>query len=508
MYDGRSKRTLALTVVVIVVAALPTLVFRFLPMTDLPQHVAIASILEHHSDPTYGFAQYYNVEWFHTPYVLPYALAVFVAKVLALSTAMRIVVFLSTIAYPLGLLAIMRASDKPAWFALFAVPLMFHRAFFWGFIAFDLSIGLSLAAYACVIGARRSLPRDVGFCVLTLASTFTHVYGLALLIGLVGLHAIFGGFRELKARPWPFVSVLVGVALWLWKSGESVGYGEVLSPPFVQRLVDLPRQILGGYADRSEGIILVVALGAWLLFVRPRERRPVELVAYAMAAGNLLLYFVLPQATLTAKFIHFRHAFLACALLPVCVSEAVLASRAFLRKAALGIAVGAATLNTWAHLMFFDTEARAFTPIVDALPPQPKIVSLMFDKNGLWMSTNPYMHFVAYAQAEKGGMITMTFPAVFWNLPVVMRKDAPVPKTATNFEWNLRFDDRAFGYFYDYAVVRILGPATPSTTAAFPFEQIVRSPPWYLYKRLTRPSPSSSPTPPAADQSAPAASGP
>lgn len=502
MDDGRSKGMLAVTLAVITIAALPTLVFRYLPMTDLPQHAAIASIWLHHGDPAYGFAQYYDVEWLHTPYVLPYALAVLFAKVVSLSTAMRIVVFLSSVAYPIGLLTIVRASNKPAWFALLGVPLMFNRAFFWGFVAFDLSIGFSLAAYACVIGSRRSLARDIGFCVLTLATTFTHVYGLALLIGLLGLHACFGGLRELKARPWPFVSVLAGTALWLWKSGESVGYGERISPPFVQRLVELPRQILGGYADRSEGIILIVALAVWLLFVRPREWRPVQRVAYAMAAGNLLLYFVLPQATLTAKFIHFRHAFLACALLPVCASEAALVARPFLRKAMFGIAVGAATVNTWGHLMLFDTEARAFTPILDALPQKPKIASLVFDKNGLWMATNPYMHFVAYAQAEKGGMITMSFPAVFWNLPVMMRSDAPVPKTPTNFEWSLRFDDRAFGYFYDYAVVRIQGPATPSTTDAFPFEQVLRSPPWYLYKRITRPSPSSLPTSPAADQSA------
>lgn len=508
MDDGRSKRTLVLTLVVIGVAALPTLVFRYLPMTDLPQHAAIASILDHHSDPVYGFAEYYDVDWFHTPYVLPYALAVLIANVSSLSIAMRIVVFLSTIAYPVGLLAVVRASGKPPWFALFGVPLMFHRAFFWGFISFDLSIGLSLAAYACVLGPRRSLAHDILFCVFSLATTFTHVYGLALLIGLVGLHACLGGFAELRARPWPFLSLLVGAGLWLWKSGEAVGYGERLSPPFVQRLVDLPRQILGGYADRSEGIILIVAVAAWLLFVRPRQLRPIERVAYAMAAGNLLLYFVLPQATLTAKFIHFRHAFLACALLPVCASEAALVARPFLRTATLGIGVGAAIVNTWGHLMLFDTEARSFTPIVDALPERPKIVSLVFDRNGLWMATNPYMHFVAYAQAEKGGMITMSFPAVFWNLPVLMRRDTPVPKTATNFEWTLRFDERAFGYFYDYAIVRIPGPATPSTTAEFPFEQIVRSPPWYLYKRITLPSPSSSPTSPTADQSRSPASSP
>jgi hypothetical protein len=91
-------------------------------------------------------------------------------------------------------------------------------------------------------------------------------------------------------------------------------------------------------------------------------------------------------------------------------------------------------------------------------------------------------------------MISMTFPAVFWNLPIEVRSDAPMPKTVENLEWNPSlFDDKKFGWFYDIALVRIPGKRKLSASAAFPFEMIASSPPWHLYRRvpITSPSPSS-----------------
>jgi hypothetical protein len=481
------------TIAIVILTALPALVLEYLPMTDLPQHIALASILAHHQDAAYGFEAYYSVEWFHTPYVLPYALAVALGNIMPLAVAMRIVVFLSIVAYPLGIVALLRAANKPVWFALLAIPIVYNRAFFWGFIAFELGIGLAIAAFACLVSEHKSRARDGLFALLTLAATFCHVYGLAFLVALTGLYAVVGGWASLRTRPWNLAPILIGIALWAWKSTAQSGYGVSYSPPLGLRVQELGRSILGGYQDRSELIILGLAFAGWLALAhatlpvtrdRIRALSPIERVAYLAFVGNLIAYFVLPQSTHTAKFIHFRHAFLALALLPLCASARSLAKASFLVRALPLIATTAAILNSWFHFILFDREARTFTPIVAALPNAPKVVSLVFERNGQWMATDPYLHFVAYAQAEKGGMISMTFPAVFWNLPAVMKPDAPVPKSPTNFEWQLQFDDSAFGYFYDYAIVRMPGERIPAATKNFPFDVIVRSPPWYLYQRV------------------------
>ncbi len=483
-----------LTVIAIVVACLPVLVLSYLPMTDLPQHLALASILENFDDAGFGFDAYYTVDWFHTPYVLTYVLAVGLSYVMPLAIAMKVVVFLSVIAYPLGVLALLRAARKPLWFALLAIPLIYHRSFFWGFINFGLGIGLALAAFACFVEPRKSWRSDVLQAVLTLAATFCHVYGLAMIGALVASYMIVGGLREVRARPWMVAPVLAGALLWVWKSSSSRGYGAYFSPPFSDRLRELPASILGGYADRSELVVIALCAAAWLALAWPtlptsrarlRGLQPVERVAYLCVAGNLVAYFVLPQATWTAKFIHFRHAFLACSMLPLLASTAALQRATLLVRALPAIAAAAAIANTWIHLAAFDREARAFDPIVASLPRTPKVISMIFDRNGAVMATDPYLHFAAYVQAEKGGLISMTFPEFFWNLPVERRPDSPAPPAPTGLEWSPgSYNETQFGYFYDFAIVRLPRGAAPRTSPAFPFEPIVESPPWYLYRRI------------------------
>lgn len=490
-----ARRNIAawLTVVAIVLLALPTLVFSYLPMTDLPQHLAVAAILDGHGDPATGFAEYYRVDWFRVPYVLVYALTVALTKVLPLKLALHVVVFASVIAYPLAIVALLRALRKPVWFALLAVPLAYNRAFFWGFINFNLSIGLALAAFTLFVSPTKSRRRDVALAVLCLLTALCHIYGLALVLTLLALYAVVGGFSSLRARWWTLLPPVCGVVLWALGARSQAGYGVHIDPPLVERVRTFSRELLGGYQDASEPALLLLLLVAVVLLVWPsvptnrarwKALVPVERVVWLVAVGNLALYLILPQATWTAKFIHFRHAFLACAMVPLLASPMAGRRMTLLVRAMPVVAACAAVLNAWAHLMLFDREARRIDPVLEALPARPRLASLVFDPNGDVMATFPYLHAAAYGQAKRGGIITMTFPRVFWNLPVTMRGDARVPATPEGFEWNPNlFNARTFGQFYDYVLVRIPGTRALATTESFPFELVAASPPWQLYRR-------------------------
>jgi hypothetical protein len=133
---------------VIVLLASPCLWLSFLPMTDLPQHAAIAAILEHLGDAGWGFDEWYERALGRTLYFLPYGLTIVFGQVVPAEFATRILVFLSVIAYPLGVWALLRATHRPGMFALLALPLMYNRAFFWGFSKFNLGLGLALFAIA------------------------------------------------------------------------------------------------------------------------------------------------------------------------------------------------------------------------------------------------------------------------------------------------------------------------------------------------------------------------
>jgi len=391
----------------------------------------------------------------------------------------------------------MRAARKPPWLALVAVPLIYHRSVFWGFTSFDLAIGLALASFGFHIEPRKSIGRDIAQALLAIAAFTSHVYGLAMLVALVAGFAAFGGLRTLGRRYWTLGPLLVGAVLWLVAWQDNAGYGGTVSPPLLLRLEMFTDELLGGYQDSSETVILGLFVASWSVLAWPalptsRERlrglSTLERIAYAAVVGNLLVYFLAPSSTFTTKHLNFRHAYLAIAFLPLLVRDVSLGRGHFLRRALPAIAAGAATVNAWVHLMAFDREARGFDQVMAALPPAPKVVFLNFDPNGQIMRTYPYLHFHGYIQAAKGGLISSSFAQVFWNVPVRVRADSPLPKSATDFEWNPMFyNEQTFGYFYDYALLRMPHHRVFNATPAFPFELVLVLPPWQLYKRIKLP---------------------
>jgi len=120
--------------------------------------------------------------------------------------------------------------------------------------------------------------------------------------------------------------------------------------------------------------------------------------------------------------------------------------------------------------------------VLAALPPKPKLLSLVFKRNGKGLKSSPYVHFGAYAQARTGGLQAITFPRIFWNLPVRAKEKAVGPAVPADFEWYPeRYDDRAFGYFYDYVLVR--GDGADWFAANFPFDLVKRNGSWQLFRR-------------------------
>ena len=68
--DWHWQDLLVLTLVLL--TCLPALVFRYLPMADLPQHMAIAAVLANPTDTGLGYDEHYAVNYGSTLYLLPY----------------------------------------------------------------------------------------------------------------------------------------------------------------------------------------------------------------------------------------------------------------------------------------------------------------------------------------------------------------------------------------------------------------------------------------------------
>jgi len=480
---------------IVVVLALPCLFLAYLPMTDLPQHTAVISILKNLGDPAFGFDAYYEAAPERTLYYFTYGIALALAKILPLEFVMRIIVFLSAIAYPLGVLAVLRATGRPGALALLALPLMYSRSYFWGFANFDLALGMALFAVALLERGARNARGEVALAALCVAIVLTHVYGVAIVLGYVCLRLLVGDRRALLKRLPALSPLAVGALGWIYVGRDVEGRGGSYFPSLAERLLGFEDSVIGGYPDSSDEILLAAMLAAIAFFAAgalPWSRARwhalgrCERTFALYSVLNLALYLALPMHLASGQHIHFRHALLAVAFMPL-LAQAPVGPGA--RRIAPAVLAGLTALTFaihWSHLFRFDREARSFDDVIARLPDAPKVYYLDWDRSGRVTETYAYHHFHAYIQARRGGVISFSFPEMFWNIPVRLREAAGVPSPAEESEWiNRLFDYDEIGDFYDYVLVRKRARQRGvESLAKFPYERIYSNPPWELYRHL------------------------
>jgi hypothetical protein len=207
---------------------------------------------------------------------------------------------------------------------------------------------------------------------------------------------------------------------------------------------------------------------------------------FALYAGlNLVLYFVLPHHTPTAKFIFFRHAALALGLLPLLMPARPEPFNLRAGRWLTGALAFILPFTHWTHLQAFESEAEEFDSIVEALPDAPRLLPMNLDTSGSIMKGDPYAHFIAYAQARRGGTIATSFPQLFWNIPLRMREDLGRENTPAGFEFfPAELYDPSWAHWYTHAVVRASDGTQIEFSAVFPFRLVEQSGAWQLYTRV------------------------
>ena len=473
-------------VAVAVIAAF-CLVFRYLPMVDLPQHYAMVSIFTHYRDPAYGFDQRYTFDLLGRPYATVYLLGAGLAKVMPLAAAMRIVVAACTVLPVVGVRALLAATDRPRALALLAVPFAFGSLWFWGFLNFIAGTGLLLVALAFVVRLARepTRRRAIALGLLSLLILVTHVHGMFMLIALAPVFA--WGFRRDEALVRPVVRAVVPIlpaaigtaAFVLVTWSQATGTWERLDMSLVDRMRAFPDFLAAGLPAPWPLLACGVLAAAVVLAVALRTASPPrrEFVALALAfAGQVLLYFVLPVNTPTATYVSARHALL------IVLFGLPLLPRARLAWAqiAYGALFAAAGLAfAFAQVAQFDREARTFDPILAVMKPNKRVAPLIFEKGSPYVSpmTFPYLHFAAYYQARSGGDLARTF-AVVWNVPVRYRADYQRHEVPEKVEWDPRLfsPSRDLPYF-DYLLIRGLD-FTPRSDSGLVV--VAKSGPWTL----------------------------
>jgi hypothetical protein len=464
------------------------LTFRYLPMVDLPQHHAMVSILLHHDDPAWGFAQRYTFDFFGRPYATVYWLGAALGLVMPLRAAMHIVVAACTVAPLAGAHVFLVALRRPRVWLLPAVPFAFGSLWHWGFLNFLLGTGIFLAGLAVVVRVARKPSRaaSVGLGAMALLLLFTHFHGLVMLLVFAPLlawaHAARGDRAAYVRSLAPLAPAAVAAAVFVlvtWSQAE--GQWVRLDPGTVERVRRFAEFLSWGLPGTLPWLEIaafgiLASAGLALGGEMPRSRL---LVALGLALGaQVAMYLLLPLNTNTATYVSARHALLVVIfVLPLLPS---LRGRGLLAVRLGGSIVAAAGLvMTGEHLACFDREASDFDGVISTMQPARRLAPLIFARGSACCDTRsfPYLHFGAYYQAAKGGDLSRSF-AVVWNVPIRYRTDYARYPYREELEWQPgRFSAEDARHF-DYVLMRGGGPPPPRLG----LREIARSGMWSVFE--------------------------
>jgi hypothetical protein len=270
-----------------------------------------------------------------------------------------------------------------------------------------------------------------------------------------------------RLAPWcVFAPAVLGLFLpWAWRefaaprtAGGEYNFGtlDALRPTYLpggQALADLAPAIAGAYLDGTDTLVLALWAAAVATLLLASWRRGTVAHSWRgtrLALLALVLYFALPQAIRGQWNIAPRFAWVGAMLIVAAIGDPGprLARAGPLMAVALTAAVA---LNAVLHHRRFAEESQPFTAALAAVPRGQRVLSLAYDARSAVFTQWPYLHFVQYVMAFRGG-------AAAWSLaksppfPIRHRAVADFPTLHPFKPEEFRFTSYAASY--DYFIAR------------------------------------------------------
>ena len=283
-------------------------VVRYLPTHDGPQHIYLANLDNHFSDPGATYSDYYLPT---TALASKGFAMVFgpLAELLPWRSALQVTLGVIVLTWAWGVLAFVNAvAPGRRLLGLVGFALAFQYALYMGFFSFLLSSGIGLFTLAIAFGsAEWPWKRRLSIAALLLVQALCHVFaaevmGLSLLVLVLCRHARRDWPRELGLLALmgvPTGIIAVHAAGWIGTSAEALPYTQAarLWPPFAERVELLATAFAAGPWWRAwPPVLLALAgIGFGIQRVLRRTARPEEraLLALSVLLGAAALAFPL-----------------------------------------------------------------------------------------------------------------------------------------------------------------------------------------------------------------------
>ena len=463
---------------VAVLASAPAWIVRHPPLQDLPFHLATLRVIHDYGNPAYGFTEDFYLNLTHTSYILYYLIGSVLSYVLGVYYGHIGLMCLYLGGTPLALRELLRAFGKDERLCLFAVPLVVNVMFIYGLLPYVFGIPIMFLAIAA--GARDleqpTRNRGIWLGVVSLALFFAHVFPF----GVFGIaYAVM--FPWSRPKAWlraaiPVAPVLACVVWWVKVSDSgkaSAGdLGAAVPAPLDQAFPQFFTWSTDIFTDTTDELWIVllalVALVSLGLAQGDRDSsrrisRPYVLVVVACVVLYFKLGDHLGDVWLFAQRFPVPALFCAIPLLRMPTGMRGVAATV----AILGVGIGS-IVNTCQHFIKFERdEVGDIDGAVDAMDPGKKVCGLIFDKGSSIVHHVPFLHFVSYYQAEKGGVAMFTY-ASFPHWPFRFREGHyPPPGRPARLRWEWTPEQTPMSEifpYYDYVLVRGQGFNAPPGT--------------------------------------------
>ena len=469
------------------IVAIPFVITRFPPITDLPQESAqIRLLIETLQDPT---GSPYTIQWF-TPRILSYLIlgatwALFGA-INAGRTAMLAIGLLWIVA--IHMLAYRR--NRSAASATLASLFLFNHVIYWGFYSFAIGWPVFMLWFFLTTEkeTREFSVTDaliwIGTGLLLYAShVLWFVAGVAWL--LIYSLVFRRPARVLLLRIVYVIPLIAAVVIWY----PLLSHSTMATPPLwgtnpISRLSFewLTDAVLGGMRGPWEYVFFVLVLGWILLSIWQNRTEIGKRVDWELLlAAGMFFVFVLVLPDKYMNTIRFANRWMPITMILLVLAMPAPSLRPMLRQGLALVVLAAFCLTVSVAWRTFERkELSGLQEALSALPNSPRLLGLNMVQRSDSIKGSPFIQVFAYAQVMKGGTLNFSF-AEFSPCLVVYKERFIRPWTG-GLEW---FPDRVkesdLNYF-DYALINGTEQIHATATADKRLRPVTNDGRWRLYK--------------------------
>lgn len=472
------------------VAAAPLFATRYLPFTDLPEHVAATATIARLLPGGEGAP--YVVAFAKSQYLLHHLAGALLTRVLGDALlATRLLLAAAAIGWAFSFRRLVRALGRDDLLAYFAPMVFWNRALVIGFVPYVASIPIAMFALALAIenAASPTRRRTIVLGVVALLLFYEHASTYVMFVVIAAAVTATLAVRALRSttpdagRPrralvtFALAIAPSAVAALAWSRTGALGASEAgVRTPMVPALRLLPSwtfDVWRGHGDEAAALLWWGALTVLLAIDRFRAPPPAAAdggrtaetpnarlgIAAVLPFGiAALVYFAMPFQVGAAYYLNVR-------LAPIVSLFALLLVRPLggLQRrlaARLSIAAVAAATVFSAGLATFEMRRTAeemlgdFDPLLAKMAPGAKVALLDFESRSARIHYFPYLYAGAYHRAKYGGIGAWSFSTLdHWSVHHMPGAEPPKKAGMWIFE-PCAYRYRVDGAFYDYLLVQ------------------------------------------------------